>query len=608
MSLSKRDTTFTLIGILLALFLGAIDQTIVSTALPKIVEDLQGLSRYAWVITSYLIASTVLVPIYGKLADMYSRRRIELWSIGLFLTGSFLCGLAGEFGSLPLIGDGMNQLIAFRAVQGLGGAGLFAMAFIIIADLFPPSERGKYQGLVGATFGIASVLGPLIGGFLTDYGSGIIPGVAGWRWVFYVNVPFGALALWFIITRMPPLVPQGEKTGLDYLAAFLLIIGLVPLVLALQLDKTQYPWGSPVTLSLFGVAGAALALFVLRSLRSSNPILDLRLFKNKVFSTSSLALLFLGAAFLSTVAFLPLFMINVLGVTATEAGLSLVPLSLGVVFGAIVSGQLVSRFGHYRALMLFGGVVLLAGVWLLSSMSPDVPYWQVTLYMVVCGLGVGPSLPLYTLAIQNAVDVRKVGQATSASQFFRQIGGAVGTAILGTVLATTLAASFSQNMPQEFAGAFGDAGAEFGGGAEGGFASTGGAEVGERIRAAFDAQYEAIAGAVESGDAAALSTVLERSPLPAVAQAGIRAGAAGARNNPQATAGFLAGLKSQIETQANTLGQQVERGIKVSFTTAITKIYFYVIFIVVAGWLVTLFIPELPLRKTLDRAEAVAAD
>ena len=606
MSLSRRDTTFTLIGILLALFLGAIDQTIVSTALPKIVEDLQGLSRYAWVITSYLIASTVLVPIYGKLADMYSRRRIELWSIGLFLTGSFLCGLAGEFGSLPLIGDGMNQLIAFRAIQGLGGAGLFAMAFIIIADLFPPSERGKYQGLVGATFGIASVLGPLIGGFLTDYGSGIIPGVAGWRWVFYVNVPFGALALWFIITRMPPLVPQGEKTGLDYLAAFLLVIGLVPLVLALQLDKTQYPWGGPVTLSLFGVAGAALALFVLRSLRSPNPILDLRLFKNRVFSTSSVALLFLGAAFLSTVAFLPLFMINVIGVSATEAGLSLVPLSLGVVFGAIVSGQLVSRFGHYRALMLFGGAVLLAGVWLLSSMSPDVPYWQVTLYMVVCGLGVGPSLPLYTLAIQNAVDVRKVGQATSASQFFRQIGGAVGTAILGTVLATTLAASFSQNMPQEFAGAFG--GVEGVGGAESRFASTGGTEVGEQIRAAFNEQYDAIAGAVESGDAAALSTVLERSPLPAVAQAGIQAGAAGARGNPQATAGFLAGLKSQIEAQASTLSQQVERGIRVSFTTAITKIYFYVIFIVVAGWLVTLFIPELPLRKTLDRAEAVAAD
>ncbi len=606
MSLSKRDTTFTLIGILLALFLGAIDQTIVSTALPKIVEDLQGLDRYAWVITSYLIASTVLVPIYGKLADMYSRRRIELWSIGLFLTGSFLCGLAGEFGSLPLIGDGMNQLIVFRAIQGLGGAGLFAMAFIIIADLFPPSERGKYQGLVGATFGIASVLGPLIGGFLTDYGSGIVPGIAGWRWVFYVNVPFGALALWFIITRMPPLVPQGEKTGLDYLAAFLLVIGLVPLVLALQLDKTQYPWGGPVTLSLFGVAGVALALFVLRSLRSPNPILDLRLFKNKVFSTSSVALLFLGAAFLSTVAFLPLFMINVLGVSATEAGLSLVPLSLGVVFGAIVSGQLVSRFGHYRALMLFGGVVLLVGVWLLSSMSPDIPYWQVTLYMVICGLGVGPSLPLYTLAIQNAVDVRKVGQATSASQFFRQIGGAVGTAILGTVLATTLAASFSQNMPQEFAGAAGsDLG---GGGAESRLASTGGAEVGERIRAAFDEQYEAIAGAVESGDAAALSAVLEESPLPAVAQAGIEAGAAGVRGNPQATAGFLATLKNQVESQANTLSQQVERGIRVSFTTAITQIYFYVIFIVVAGWLVTLFIPELPLRKTLDRAEAVAAD
>ena len=600
-ALSKRDTTYTLIGVLLALFLGAIDQTIVSTALPKIVEDLQGLSRYAWVITSYLIASTVLVPIYGKLADMYSRKKIELWSIGLFLTGSFLCGLAGEFGTLPLLGDGMNQLIIFRAVQGLGGAGLFAMAFIIIADLFPPSERGKYQGLVGATFGIASVLGPLIGGFLTDYGSSLIPGIAGWRWVFYVNVPFGALALWFIVTRMPPLRPAGEKTRLDFLAAGLLVVGLVPLILALQLDKTQYPWDGTVTLLSFAVAFVALALFVWRSLRSKNPILDLSLFKNRVFSTANGALFFLGAAFLSTVAFLPLFMINVVGVSATSAGLSLVPLSLGVVFGAIVSGQLVSRFGHYRLLMLIGGAILSVGVWLLSSMSPDIPYWQVTLYMVVCGLGVGPSLPLYTLAIQNAVDVRKVGQATSASQFFRQIGGAVGTAILGTVLATSLAASFADTMPQGLAG-------ESPAVSESRLTSTGGADVGATIREGFDAQYEAIAGAVQAGDAEALDEVLSTSALPSEAREGIKMGATGVIGNPQATEGFLSQLKTRLDDQAETVATQVQRGIRVAFTDAITSVYFFVVFIVTAGWLITLFIPELPLRKTLDRAEAVAAD
>ena len=279
----EQETKYTLIGILLALFLGALDQTIVATALPRIVEDLNGLSRYAWVATSYLVASTALVPIYGKLADMYSRKTIELVAVGFFLTGSFLCGLAGEFGALPLLGDGMSQLIIFRAVQGIGGAGLFAMAFIIIADLFPPAERGKYQGFVGAVFGIASVLGPWVGGLLTDHGGAFVPGIAGWRWVFYVNVPFGALALWFIVRRMPPLLPQGEKQRLDYASALLLIVGLVPLVLALQLDKTAYPWGSWVTLSLVAVGLVCLALFSYRSLHAANPILDFGCSKTRCF-------------------------------------------------------------------------------------------------------------------------------------------------------------------------------------------------------------------------------------------------------------------------------------------------------------------------------------
>lgn len=402
MTLSVRDRNFTLVGVLLALFLGAIDQTIVATALPSIVDDLGGLSRYAWVITAYLVASTVLVPIYGKLADTYSRKRIELWAVSVFLAGSFLCGLAGEFGPLPLLGDGMNQLIAFRALQGLGGAGLFSLAFIIIADLFPPKVRGKYQGLVGGVFGIASVLGPLLGGLLTDHAGGILPGVAGWRWVFYVNLPFGALALWFIARRMPPLRPRGDAARLDPLAALLLLLGLAPLVVALQLDRVAYPWASPVTLGMFAFAAAMLLAFVLRSLRSGNPVLDLQLFRNPVFRVSTLALFFQGAAFLCTVAFLPLFMVNVVQVSATGAGLTLVPLSLGVVAGSVVAGQLVSRFGRYRLLILVGSVVLFVGTYLLSRMTPDETLGRVTLYMAIAGLGIGPSLPLYTLAIQNA--------------------------------------------------------------------------------------------------------------------------------------------------------------------------------------------------------------
>src|SRR5690606_32583425 len=306
MTLTRRDRIYTFAGILLALFLGALDQTIVATALPRIVEDLGGLERYAWVFTAYLVASTVLVPIYGKLADMYSRKAITLTAVCVFLLGSFLCGLAGEFGTLPLLGDGMNQLIVFRAVQGLGSAGLFSMAFIVIADLFPPAERGRYQGIVSSVFGLASVLGPLLGGFLTDNATGFIPGVAGWRWVFYVNVPFGALAVWFIATRMPPLRPQGERRRLDLVAVALLVGGLVPLTTALQLDRGEYPWDAPLTIGMLGGGALLLALFVWRSLGSPNPILDLNLFRNRVFRSANSAVFFHGAAFLSTAAFLPL--------------------------------------------------------------------------------------------------------------------------------------------------------------------------------------------------------------------------------------------------------------------------------------------------------------
>ncbi|MFO7544132.1 MAG: MDR family MFS transporter [Trueperaceae bacterium] len=597
MTLSPRDRTYTLIGVLLAMFLSAIDQTIVATALPRIVEDLGGLSRYAWVITAYLVASTVLVPVYGKLADMHSRKRIELWAVGVFLTGSFLCGLAGEFGTLPILGDGMNQLIVFRAVQGLGGAGLLGMAFIIIADLFPPNVRGKYQGLVGAVFGIASVLGPLIGGFLTDHGGNIIPGIEGWRWVFYVNVPFGALALWFIITRMPPLLPHGEKSRLDLVATAMMMLGLIPLVLGLQLDRTDFPWGSPVTLGLFAFAAVMLTLFVVRSLGSRNPILDLRLFRNDVFRTANIALFFQGAAFLSAIAFLPLFVINVLGVSATRAGLSLVPLSLGVVAGSVLSGQLVSRFGHYRRLILIGTTILFVAVFLLSRMEPDISFARVTLYMVITGLGIGPTMPLYTLAIQNAVDVRRLGQATSASQFFRQIGGAIGTAILGTVLTVTLTSAFAQNLPTQPAG-----GAATGAPvttSEGAAAPGSGANVADAVRAAAEARFALIAMAVEEGDADAMQAALADLPLPEEAKAGILAGFAAAQVSPEAKAAFLSQTQDEFERQTAETVARIEEGVKLSFTDAITRVYFFVLFIVAAAFFATLFVPELPLRGTM---------
>ncbi len=602
MSMTPRDRTLTLIGILLALFLGAIDQTIVATALPRIVEDLDGLSRYAWVATAYLLASTALVPIYGKLADTYSRKAIEIFSVSTFLVGSALCGLAGEFGTLPLLGDGMNQLIFFRALQGIGGAGLFSMAFIIIADLFPPNVRGRYQGLVGATFGIASVIGPWIGGLLTDHAGGFIQGVAGWRWVFYVNVPTGAVALWFLLTHMPPLRPSGDRKPLDALSAVLLVGGLVPIVLGLQLDKTAHPWLSLATLGLLGGGLVVLTLFVVRSLTSRNPILDLSLFRVRVFSTSNVALFFLGAAFLSLIIFLPLFMVNVLGVSATRAGVSLIPLSLGLVFGSIVAGQLVSAFGRYRLFMLSGAVILFAGLFLLSRMTPDITYWRVTLYMVIAGLGVGPSLPLYTLAIQNAVDGRRVGQATSASQFFRQIGGTVGAAVMGTVLATSLAASF--------AGMQAPAGmdpAAFGGGSQ--VDTQGLDQVQIAIHDAFAQQYQVLAEAVRSGDPARLQQVVAASPMPPAARAIVLLGGNRAiQGGAAAEDAFLGQIRTQLDTQAAAVAAEVTGAIKTAFATAITRIYRYLLAVVVLGFIATLFVPVLRLRTSNDPHPAVALE
>ena len=562
---SDRDRMVIYLAILTALFLAALDQTIVATALPKMVEDLEGIDRYAWVATAYLLASTALALVYGKLADTYSRKHVTLGAVGLFLSGSLLCGLSGEFGDLPLLGDGMTQLVFFRGIQGAGGSGLFAMTFIVIADLFTPAERGKYQGLVGAVFGIASVLGPLIGGLLTDHAGGIIPGVEGWRWVFYVNVPVGAVALWFIVRRMPRLDPPGGRLPPDLLGGALLLGGLIPLILSIQLDKRRYPWlptlaGDDVTaweawatLVYFITGVVLLTAFVRRSRRSRSPILDLRLFENRVFRTANAATFFVGSAFMSVTIFLPLFLVNVLGVSATRAGAALIPFSLGIVFGATLAGQIVAKVGYRRQIFL-GSLLFLAAVVLLATMGPEVPYWRVTVYMVMAGLGVGPSMPLFTLAIQNAVDVRVIGQATSASQFFRQTGATVGAATMGTVLGTTLGIAFAaMELPPALLRSP-DSSAEQ-------FVSTGGAGLPDQIRSV----YEELA-----------------------------------RDAP--TVEETAELQREGDSAATSVASEV----RTAFTLATTRIYWLTAGFMLLASVLSLRIPELPLRTTHDRAEAAA--
>ncbi|NMM48493.1 MDR family MFS transporter [Marinigracilibium pacificum] len=432
-----KEKALTLAAVLTALFLGALDQTIVATALPSIAKDLQGLDRYSLVATAYLTASTVFVPVYGKLADMHSKKTIEFAAITIFLLGSILCGTSGIWGDLPIIGDGMNQLIVFRAIQGLGGAGLFSMAFIVIADLFPPAERGKYQGFIGAAFGIASLLGPFFGGLLTDYAGGIIPGVEGWRWVFYVNIPFAAIAITFIIMYMPKLAPDENNSKLfDFRGATYLIIGTTALLLALETNKQKQGFTEIIIFFVIALVGGM--LFYLRSRKSLNPIINLNLFKNNVFRITVVAVIFLGMSFFSLTLFIPLYLTNVLGVSATKAGVSLIPLSLGLVTGSTLAGRLSNRFRHVRVIILTGIGILIIAFAFLTTLNTQTPYFKVVILMVFAGLGMGPTLPMFPLAVQNSVNRNELGQATGATQFFRQIGGVTGAAIMGMILAVTI--------------------------------------------------------------------------------------------------------------------------------------------------------------------------
>ncbi len=563
---SERDRTVIYLSILLALFLAALDQTIVATALPRMVEDLEGVERYAWVATAYLLMSTALALVYGKLADTYPRKFVTLGAVGLFLGGSVLCGLAGEFGDLPLLGNAMSQLVIFRGIQGAGGGGLFAMTFIVIADLFTPAERGKYQGFVGAVFGVASVLGPLIGGLLTDHAGGWITGIEGWRWVFYVNVPLGGVAVWFIIRRMPRLDPPVPQARPDLLGAALLVGGLIPLTLSLQVDKRRYPWlpgvspgadatafASWVTTALFVGGCVLLALFIMRSRTSAGPILDLRLFRDPVFRRVNASTFFMGASFISVTIFLPLFLVNVLGVSATRAGAALIPFSLGLVFGATLAGQIVAKVG-YRKQIVLGAVLFFVAALLLAGMESDIAYWQITLYMVMCGVGVGPGMPLFTLAIQNAAAVRLIGQATSASQFFRQMGATVGAALMGTVLGVTLASSFAEI----------------------------GVEVGPLTNGAVVVEEHVSTGGAE---------------LPAVILTSFEERAGRSESEQQARA---------IRAEGDLVAVRVGASVRDAFRDATQRIYWLTAIMIAIGGGLAMRIPELPLRTTHDRAAATA--
>jgi EmrB/QacA subfamily drug resistance transporter len=407
-------------ALLLGMLLAALDQTIVATALPTIAGDLHGLSHLSWVVTAYLLASTVSTPLWGKLGDLYGRKTFFEASIVIFLIGSALAGLSHT----------MLQLIAFRAIQGIGGGGLLTGAQTIVADVVPARERGRYQGLFGSVFGVTSVLGPLIGGFFVDNLS--------WRWVFYVNIPIGVVALAVVAAVLPGHLRRAAHK-IDYLGTVLLAGAATSLVLLTSLGGTTYAWAStPIYLMAAGAVVCG-ALFIWAESRAAEPVVPLHLFRNRIFSASSAVGFVVGFAMFGAIAYLPQYMQIVKGVSPTVSGLRLLPLMAGLLTTSIISGRLVSRWGRYRIFPIVGTAVMTIGLYLLSRLGVDTGVWLSSLYMLVLGAGIGMSLQVLVVAVQNSVSYADLGAATGGATFFRSIGGSFGTAIFGAVFSNVLA-------------------------------------------------------------------------------------------------------------------------------------------------------------------------
>ena len=538
-SLPMSQKVATMVGALLGLFLAALDQTIVATAGPFIQKDLSiEPGMYVWITTAYLVASTVLVPIYGKLSDIYGRRRVLLAAIGIFLAGSLACGVS----------QSAAQLIAFRAVQGIGSAGLFTSAFAVVADLFPPAERGKWQGIFGAAWGVSSVIGPLLGGVLTQNLS--------WHWTFFVNLPIGAVAVALIVSKMPPLRRvHATRPALDVAGAGALALATLPLLLALSLGHAEgtssngWPWLSWQIMALFATSLVGIGTFVVVEKRASNPILDFQLFRIKTFTVGSLAAFVVGGAFLGGIVFLPLFMVNVVGLSATSSGLTTTPLTFGIVAANIASGQLVSRLGSYKGLLLGSLVIQVAAFALLAmTLSTSETQLSMSLKMVLLGIGLGPAIPLFTLAIQTSVPVQQIGVATAAATFFRQMGTTIGLAIIGTIFATSFAGALEREMPK--AEALPPQMAEM-------MQHHGG----EDTRVGFDAK------AIE----ARADATIDAAAMPEAA-------------------------KVEAKRRAHAAIESVNMAFERAFTASLVNVFWILLVIAGIGLLITVFLPQLPLR------------
>jgi len=420
-------------ALMLTMLLAALDQTIVSTALPRITSDLNGLGQLSWVVTAYLLTSTASTPIWGKISDLYGRKIMLQSAIVIFLIGSALAGAA----------QSMSWLIVTRGIQGLGGGGLMVLAIAVIADVIPPRERGRYTGLFGGVFAVSSIAGPLLGGFFVDSLS--------WRWIFYINLPLGILAM-FVIAAALQVPRRRVEHSIDVLGAALMVSGVTLLLLVVEWGGNRYDWNSPTILVMGALSIGLLVAFVRVELKSREPLVPMSLFANRIFSTTSILGFILGLAMFGAIIFVPLYLQMVTGATPTQAGLQMVPMMAGMLTASVVSGRMITRFGRYKVFPIVGMGVATVAMYLMSSLRVDTPYWQLAIALTLLGVGMGNVMQVLIIAVQNSVHPRDVGVATSGSTFFRSMGGTIGTALFGAVLTSQLMERLTAALPASATG------------------------------------------------------------------------------------------------------------------------------------------------------------